>query len=229
VASEYKGAVSLTALSRILLYFLGALLRCHVLVQDMLVQIVCNSGLGLLAVGLIDLFAIHPALPVAVAVGLLVSAGYLMRIAPRWHSKLREILPPEQQEDPPLAALPTPPAGSPSNPSESLPANEQPSSPLGQPIIPPQASSSPLPQSPTVDEAASPVGQSLVSGAGPGVSGDTADDSTSPPPGPSSAAQRHPSPLRTSDLDRPSLPQTTESAPPPQETLQAEGEGQEEV
>jgi type IV secretory pathway VirB10-like protein len=68
------------------------LLRCHVLVQDMIVQTVCNSGLGLLAVGMVGLFAIHPLLPVAVLVGLLALVGYLLRIASGKHSKLRERL-----------------------------------------------------------------------------------------------------------------------------------------
>jgi hypothetical protein len=92
VASEYKEAVILTAVSRILLYFLGALLRCHALIQDMIVQTVCNSSLGLLAVWLIGLFAIHPALPVAVVVGLVLFFGILLRIASGKHSELRSRL-----------------------------------------------------------------------------------------------------------------------------------------
>jgi hypothetical protein len=78
--------------TQVVVFFLASLLHCHVLVQDMIVQTVCNSGLGLLAVGMIGLFAIHPALPVAVLVGLLVLVGSLLMIASGKHSELRSRL-----------------------------------------------------------------------------------------------------------------------------------------
>jgi hypothetical protein len=92
VASEYKEAVILTALSRIILFFLGSLLRFHRLVQDMIVQTICNSGLGLVVLGVFHLFAIHPILPIALIVSLLVSVGYLLRVVSSWNNKLQERL-----------------------------------------------------------------------------------------------------------------------------------------
>jgi hypothetical protein len=60
VAKEYKDDVILTAASRILLYFLTSLLRYSALVQEILVQTGCNSGLGYLCVLLVQLWTIHP-------------------------------------------------------------------------------------------------------------------------------------------------------------------------
>jgi hypothetical protein len=62
------------------------------LVQDILVQTLCNSGLGLLIVWMIQLFAIHPALPVAVGVSLLLLLGWLSKIFSRRNNELRERL-----------------------------------------------------------------------------------------------------------------------------------------
>jgi hypothetical protein len=87
VATEYDQSIILTALSRIFLYFLGSLLRFHTLVQDMIVQTLCNSGLGVLGVWMIRLYAIHPALPVAVVVGLMLFFSLLWRVS-EWRAKL---------------------------------------------------------------------------------------------------------------------------------------------
>jgi hypothetical protein len=92
VAGEYEQDVVASASSQIAIFFLASLFRCHVLVQDMIVQTLCNSGLGLLAVGMIGLFAIDPVLPVAVVLGLLALVGCLLRIASVKHSRLRERL-----------------------------------------------------------------------------------------------------------------------------------------
>jgi hypothetical protein len=107
VAKEYDQDMLFDAVTQVVVFFLASLLRCHVLVQDMIVQTVCNSGLGLLAVGMVGLFAIHPLLPVAVLAGLFALVGYLLRIASGKHSKLRERLasvtatkPKTQESDP---------------------------------------------------------------------------------------------------------------------------------
>jgi hypothetical protein len=109
VASEYKEAVILTALSRILLYFLGAFLSCDMLLQDMIVQTSCNSALGLLAMGLIGLSSLHPVLPVAVVVVLLLFVGYLVRVASSWHNDLRtrltKVTETKRQEEPSSPSL----------------------------------------------------------------------------------------------------------------------------
>jgi hypothetical protein len=80
VSTEYEQAVILTALSRILLYFLGSLLRFHTLVQDIFLQTVCNSGLALLGFWMIHLFNIHPALPVAVLTLFVLAFYALLRL-----------------------------------------------------------------------------------------------------------------------------------------------------
>jgi hypothetical protein len=89
VSTEYEQAVILTALSRILLYFLGSLLHLHTVVQDIFLQTVCNSGLGVLGMWMIRLFATHPALPVAVGMGLLLVLGYFVRISSGWNHRIR--------------------------------------------------------------------------------------------------------------------------------------------
>jgi hypothetical protein len=136
VAKEYDQDMLFDAVTQVVVFFLASLLRCHVLVQDMIVQTVCNSGLGLLAVGLVGLYAIHPVLLVAVLVGLFVLVCYLVRIASGKHSELRERLEsvtaskPEQQhsgEPPPRALLnpQSPPVSSEPSVSEStLGSNE---------------------------------------------------------------------------------------------------------
>jgi hypothetical protein len=63
VSGEYEQAVVLGALSRILLYFLGSLLRFHMLVQDILIQMLWTSGLGYFGVCLIGLSRVNPLLP----------------------------------------------------------------------------------------------------------------------------------------------------------------------
>jgi hypothetical protein len=66
VAKEYEDDVLMTAASRILLYFLTSLLNYSSLVQDILIQTVCNGGLGYLCVLLVQLWVINPWLPGAV-------------------------------------------------------------------------------------------------------------------------------------------------------------------
>jgi hypothetical protein len=92
VAAEYEQAVILTALSRILLFFLGSLLRFHTLAQDIFLQTVCNSGLGLLGMWFIRLFAISPALLVAVLVALSLVSWLLVRFVSGKNNAMRSRL-----------------------------------------------------------------------------------------------------------------------------------------
>jgi hypothetical protein len=126
VSSVYEQAVILTALSRILLFFLGSLLRFHTLVQDILLQTICNSGLGFLIVTMIRLFAIHPALPVAVSVALLLLLGWLLRIG-TGKRELSSITPRllQDQDPPPPSQASSPPPDSPAG-GDLPPPNEQP-------------------------------------------------------------------------------------------------------
>jgi hypothetical protein len=72
VAKEYKDDVILTAASQIVLYFVTSLLHASTLLQDILIQTVCNGGLGYLGVLLIQLWMVNPWLSVVtVLVGLL--------------------------------------------------------------------------------------------------------------------------------------------------------------
>jgi hypothetical protein len=81
VAKEYEDHVLLAAASKILLYFLGSLLHCSSLVQDIVIQTVCNGGLGYLCVLLVQLWAIHPWLAVLVVLVLLLCLFGLGRIS----------------------------------------------------------------------------------------------------------------------------------------------------
>jgi uncharacterized membrane protein YgcG len=79
VAAEYDQDVAFNALSQIVFFFLGSLLRFHTLAQDIFLQTVCNSGLGLLGMWFIRLFAISPALAVGVMALLVLLLGGLLR------------------------------------------------------------------------------------------------------------------------------------------------------
>jgi hypothetical protein len=147
VSAEYEDAVILTALSQILLYFLGLLLRFHTLVQDIVLQTICNSGLGLLIVWMIRLFAIHPALPVGVGVSLLLALVGLLRIfSGKGKEELARLS--SLEEDPPTAAEPLNPTALSSTPL-ALITEQQP------PLV--QSSEVETPPVATVEEGA-PVG-----------------------------------------------------------------------
>jgi hypothetical protein len=152
VSIEYEQAVILTALSRILLYFLGSLLRFPTLVQDIVLQTLCNSGLGFVVLLTVRLFAIHPALPVAVAVSLVLALVGLFRIS---------LGKGKNEEDPPTAAEPLNPAALSATPP-ALSTELPPLSPPSEVETPPLA---------TVEEAA-PVG-SGSSGRGNGSDDET--------------------------------------------------------
>jgi hypothetical protein len=144
VSTEYEQAVVLTTLSRIVVYFLGSLLRFHTLVQDILLQTVCNSGLGVLGVCLIRLFAIHPALPVALGVGLLLVLRWLLMVATgssKGNEGLSSVAPERTDPSPPPSTPIDPPL---SGGEDHPPANsaEQPPTPL--PSQPPLALTSRL-------------------------------------------------------------------------------------
>jgi hypothetical protein len=79
VSREYDQAVILTSLSRVLLFFIASLLRYHMLVQDIIVQLVCNSGFAFLILLLIRAARIHPLLPVAFVLALFLAVFLLLR------------------------------------------------------------------------------------------------------------------------------------------------------
>jgi hypothetical protein len=79
VSREYDPAVILTSLSRVLLFFIASLLRYHMLVQDIIVQLVCNSGFAFLILLLIRAARIHPLLPVAFVLALFLAVFLLLR------------------------------------------------------------------------------------------------------------------------------------------------------
>jgi hypothetical protein len=79
VSREYDPAVILTSLSRVLLFFIASLLRYHMLVQDIIVQLVCNSGFAFLILLLIRVARIHPLLPVAFVLALFLAVFLLLR------------------------------------------------------------------------------------------------------------------------------------------------------
>jgi hypothetical protein len=63
VAQEYEEDIVLAAVARIATYFLGSLLSFHILVQEIVVQMLWTSGIGYLVVWLIQLWRVHPLLP----------------------------------------------------------------------------------------------------------------------------------------------------------------------
>lgn len=80
VAKEYEDDVLLSAASRILLYFLTSLLHYSALVQDILIQTVCNGGLGYMCVLLIQLWTTRPLLTGLVILVSLLCLYYLGRL-----------------------------------------------------------------------------------------------------------------------------------------------------
>jgi hypothetical protein len=66
-------------LSRVLLFFIASLLRYHMLVQDIIVQLVCNSGFAFLILLLIRAARIHPLLPLACVLALFLAVFLLLR------------------------------------------------------------------------------------------------------------------------------------------------------
>jgi hypothetical protein len=79
VSREYDPAVILTSLSRVLLFFIASLLRYHMLVQDIIVQLVCNSGFAFLILLFIRAARIHPLLSVAFVLALFLAVFLLLR------------------------------------------------------------------------------------------------------------------------------------------------------
>jgi hypothetical protein len=136
VANEYEDDVLLSAASRILLYFLTSLLHYSSLVQDILIQTVCNGGLGYVCVLLVQLWNSRPILTGLVVFLSLLCLFYLGRLslsdlankleeeATRVEFQAKQPLPSleegkeipsnDSREQPPPAA-PPPPLASPAN------------------------------------------------------------------------------------------------------------------
>jgi hypothetical protein len=80
LSKEYEDDIALTALSQIVLFFLGSFLNCHDLFQDLLVQTLCNSTLGYLGVVLLRLSTVHPLLPLLVVAVLLLCLHFVVKL-----------------------------------------------------------------------------------------------------------------------------------------------------
>lgn len=80
INQEYEDDVILTASSRILLYFLTSLLDYNHLIQDIVIQTVCNSGLGSVVLLFVRLAAFSPWLSVGCAVAFLICISLLLRL-----------------------------------------------------------------------------------------------------------------------------------------------------
>jgi hypothetical protein len=78
VSSYYDQTVLLNALSRIMIYFLTTLLRFHRLLQDIVVQMFCDSGMGYLGLLMIRLYRVHHLLLLAVVFVLLLCLHFLI-------------------------------------------------------------------------------------------------------------------------------------------------------
>jgi hypothetical protein len=133
VAREYDQTVILTALSRVLLYFVASLLRYHVLVQDILIQLVCNSAFGGLVLLLITSARVHPLLPVGGVLALFLCLCLLLKYPTASHSSPLPVPP----SSPPAAAsnlAAAVPAPAPHNPPLRLPLGAPPSVTSGAPV-----------------------------------------------------------------------------------------------
>jgi hypothetical protein len=99
VAKEYEDDVLLTAASRILLYFLTSLLHYSSLVQDILIQTVCNGSLGYVIFLLVQLWKIYPWLFVVAVLVLLLCVYGLGQYSLRGLTKkLQEVQEEEKME-----------------------------------------------------------------------------------------------------------------------------------
>ena len=89
VSQEYDQAVILTAFSRVLMFFIASLLHHHMLIQDIIVQLVFNSGFAALILLMIQVARIHPLLPVACVLVLLLAVFLMLQFTlPRRHQGL---------------------------------------------------------------------------------------------------------------------------------------------
>lgn len=79
MSSFYEEAVLSSALSRILLFFITSLLHFNDLFQDIIVQILSNSGLGYLCYLLIELSRIHLFLPLGLIFTLLLCIHFFVK------------------------------------------------------------------------------------------------------------------------------------------------------
>jgi hypothetical protein len=98
LSSEYDQTIVMTAVSRVLLYFVTSLLSFHEVIQDAFLQMVCNSGWAYVGLLLIRLSAIHPLLPLIPVFALLLCFHFAFRSGKSHQvaKNLGEILPLDQ-------------------------------------------------------------------------------------------------------------------------------------
>jgi hypothetical protein len=119
IEGEYEEAVIWNAVSQITLYFLASFLNCNFLIQDVLVQTVCNTGFGYLIISFIQLARISPWLPVLGTFLFLLCLYLLLRffsgkndelIHKLDNSAIHPLPPDIKQDSPSLEPLPPPAA-----------------------------------------------------------------------------------------------------------------------
>jgi hypothetical protein len=81
VAKEYEDDIILSAVWQIFLFFLASLLHYSTLIQDIVIQTACNSGLGALCMLFIQLWAMHPWLAALAALALLLCLYLLVKVS----------------------------------------------------------------------------------------------------------------------------------------------------
>jgi hypothetical protein len=79
VTSYYEQDVFWTALSRVLIFFITPFLHLHTLTQDIITQMICNTGIGYLCLSFIRLYQISPLLPLAPVVLVFLCVHFLVR------------------------------------------------------------------------------------------------------------------------------------------------------
>jgi hypothetical protein len=81
VAKEYEDDIILTAVLQIVMFFVTSLLHTNTLLQDIIIQLVCNGGLGYLGVLLLRLWSVSPWLLVVAVVVLFLCLHFLVRVS----------------------------------------------------------------------------------------------------------------------------------------------------
>jgi hypothetical protein len=94
IASEYEEDIIFNAVQQILLYFLTSLLHFPLCLQDIVIQMICNSGFGYLGILLLRLAHIHPLLPLAPLTFFLLCVHFLLKSGhEKFPRKFQEVAP----------------------------------------------------------------------------------------------------------------------------------------
>ena len=78
---ERKYSFITQAISRVIIFFLSSLIHLPVVIQDMLIHMVSNSGLGYVVLTIINLYKINPFLPLIPVVVFAIIIHFLIKVS----------------------------------------------------------------------------------------------------------------------------------------------------